>query len=114
VEGADQLAVADRVDLSEPAGDRPVDDPSMLRGEAAGLALDQAGLPLADPAGPQESQGVGQLVAQRPRQPHLALPTVWRDPSGEGDLVTDAAPLPLGQLATSGGRCALGSGRSRR
>ena len=77
VELADELAVADRVDLGEVTCDLLVDGAPMLGGHAGGLALDQAGLPLADPACPQQREGVGQLVAQRSGEAHLPLPAVW-------------------------------------
>ena len=109
VESSDELTVADRVDLVEVAGDRLVDHPPVVGHEARGLALDQAGLPLADPSGPQQRERLGQVVAQETGQAHLPPPSVRRDPSRECDLVANATALSLCRLAAPGGVCALGA-----
>lgn len=68
--------------------------PAVLQGEVAGLAGQQGGLPLADPAPLERGQGVRHLVHQDLRQAEVALPQVRGAAAGERDLAGDPEPDP--------------------
>ena len=94
------------------AGQRLVDELPVLQGEAGGLAGDQGGPPLGDPALPQRLAGAGELGPQRHGQGNVALTARVRLPPGQRDLRRDPAVAPRGRHAAARGGLALRASKS--
>ena len=109
-----QLGVAERTDPSTPGCEPGVHGPTVVAGQAGGLASDQGGPPLARLAGRQGGHGLRELVDQCVGQTDVPCTPVRRLPEREGDLRGHAGANPaLGHRGVSLGPSLRGVERHR-